>query len=43
MQIKEINVFTNGDAGKLSTWSNFPYFFTETLKEGILKAKKMLS
>lgn len=32
MHLKEINVFTNGDATKLSTWSNFPYFFTETLK-----------
>ncbi|HMZ93535.1 MAG TPA: glycosyltransferase [Chitinophagales bacterium] len=37
MQIKEINVFTNGDARKLSTWSNFPYFFTETLKEKGIK------
>jgi len=33
MHLKELNVFTNGDATKLSTWSNFPYFFTETLKE----------
>lgn len=29
--IHEVTVFTNGDSGKLSTWSNVPYFFTETL------------
>ena len=29
--INEVIVFTNGDSGKLSTWSNVPYFFTETL------------
>lgn len=37
MQVKEINVFTNGDARKLSTWSNVPYFFTKTLKEKGIK------
>ncbi|MCB0775742.1 MAG: glycosyltransferase [Chitinophagaceae bacterium] len=41
MQLKEINVFTNGDAGKLSTWSNFPYFFTETLKEKGIKVNRI--
>jgi len=30
-QLREITVFTAGDSGKLSTWSNVPYFFTETL------------
>ena len=29
--IKEITVFTDGDSTKLSTWSNVPFFFTETL------------
>ena len=29
--IKEITVFTNGDSRKLSTWSNVPYFLTESL------------
>lgn len=29
--IKEVTVFSNGDSSKLSTWSNVPYFFTETL------------
>lgn len=34
--LKEITVFTNGDASLQSTWSNVPYFFTETLmKKGI--------
>ena len=34
--IKEITVFTNGDSAEISTWSNVPYFFTETLmKKGI--------
>jgi len=28
---REVTVFTNGDASKLSTWSNVPYLFTETL------------
>jgi len=41
MQIKEINVFTNGDALKLSTWSNFPYFFTETLEEKGIKVNRI--
>ncbi|MFN8284441.1 MAG: glycosyltransferase [Chitinophagales bacterium] len=27
----EITVFTNGDSADISTWSNVPYFFTETL------------
>lgn len=30
-KIKEVTVFTDGDSSKLSTWSNVPYFFTETL------------
>lgn len=30
-RIREVTVFTNGDSRKLSTWSNIPYFFTETL------------
>ena len=31
-EIKEVTVFTLGDSTRLSTWSNVPYFFTETLK-----------
>ncbi len=29
--LREVTVFTNGDSSKLSTWSNVPYLFTETL------------
>lgn len=29
--MKEITVFTKGDSEKVSTWSNVPYFLTETL------------
>ena len=30
-RINEVIVFTNGDSRKISTWSNVPFFFTETL------------
>lgn len=34
--IKEITVFTNGESADISTWSNVPFFFTQTLiKKGI--------
>jgi len=34
--VKEVIVFTVGDATKISTWSNVPYFFTTTLeKQGV--------
>lgn len=34
--IREITVFTNGESSEISTWSNVPYFFTETLiRKGI--------
>src|SRR5262249_53582926 len=29
--IKEVTVFTNGDSSNINTWSNVPFFFTETL------------
>jgi glycosyltransferase involved in cell wall biosynthesis len=29
--IREVNVFTLGDSADIRTWSNVPYFFTETL------------
>ncbi len=38
---KEINVFTNGDAAKPSTWSNVPYFFTETLMRKGIKVNRI--
>jgi glycosyltransferase involved in cell wall biosynthesis len=31
MELKEVTVFSIGDSGQLSTWSNVPFFFTETL------------
>lgn len=35
--IKEITVYSIGDSTKISTWSNVPFFFTNTLEEkGIL-------
>jgi glycosyltransferase involved in cell wall biosynthesis len=30
-QLKTVTVFTNGDSRELKTWSNVPFFFTETL------------
>ena len=30
-KIKEVTVFTIGDSGKINTWSNVPFFLTETL------------
>jgi hypothetical protein len=41
MQLKEINVFTYCNASKLSTWSNVPYFFTETLEEKGIKVNRI--
>jgi glycosyltransferase involved in cell wall biosynthesis len=35
--IKEVTVYTNGDADKISTWSNVPYFFTQTLRSKGIK------
>ncbi len=40
-EIKEITVFTNGDSSLLSTWSNVPYFFTETLIEKGIKVNRV--
>jgi glycosyltransferase involved in cell wall biosynthesis len=35
-KLREITVFTTGDSSKPTTWSNVPYFFTETLiRKGI--------
>jgi len=40
-KIKEVTVFTNGDSGKLTTWSNVPYFFTETLMAKGIKVNRV--
>jgi glycosyltransferase involved in cell wall biosynthesis len=39
--VKEVTVFTNGDSQKLSTWSNVPYFFTETLISKGIKVNRI--
>ncbi|MBS5205772.1 MAG: glycosyltransferase [Bacteroides ovatus] len=33
MEVQKITVFTEGNASSLKTWSNVPYFFTQTLIE----------
>lgn len=40
-KIKEVTVFTNGDSQKISTWSNVPYFFTETLTAKGIKVNRV--
>jgi len=40
-KIKEVSVFTNGDSDKLSTWSNVPYFFTQSLIEKGVKVNRI--
>lgn len=40
-EIKEITVFTSGDADDLATWSNVPYFFTRTLLSKGIKVNKV--
>ncbi len=39
--LREVTVFTNGDASKLSTWSNVPYLFTQTLIEKGIKVNRI--
>lgn len=39
--MKEVTVFTSGDSNKLSTWSNVPYFFTETLLAKGIKVNRV--
>ncbi|MDD5578203.1 MAG: glycosyltransferase [Methylobacter sp.] len=40
-KIKEITVFSNGDSNKISTWSNVPFFFTETLFSKGIKVNRV--
>ncbi|MFC1760264.1 glycosyltransferase, partial [Candidatus Neomarinimicrobiota bacterium] len=39
--MKEVTVFSNGDSSKISTWSNIPYFFTETLLSKGIKVNRV--
>jgi len=32
VELRELTVYSNGDSRKLSTWSNIPYFVTETVE-----------
>jgi glycosyltransferase involved in cell wall biosynthesis len=40
-KIKEVNVFTNGDSSQISTWSNVPFFLTETLLSKGIKVNRI--
>ncbi len=40
-EIKEVTVFSDGDASLLSTWSNVPYFFTQTLIDKGIKVNRI--
>jgi glycosyltransferase involved in cell wall biosynthesis len=40
-KVKEVTVFTVGDSGKISTWSNVPFFFTETLISKGIKVNRV--
>lgn len=39
--MKELTVFANGDSSKISTWSNVPFFFTETLLSKGIKINRV--
>src|SRR5262245_57301306 len=39
--IKEVTVFTNGDSSVRSTWSNVPFFFSETLISKGIKVNRV--
>lgn len=39
--IKEITIFSNGDSDKISTWSNVPFFFTQTLISKNIKVNRI--
>ena len=40
-KIREVTVFTNGDSNNISTWSNVPFFFTETLISRGIKVNRV--
>lgn len=39
--IKEITVYAHGDSSDLKTWSNVPYFFTETLLQKGIRVNRV--
>lgn len=40
-KLQEVNVFTNGDSSQISTWSNVPFFLTETLLAKGIKVNRI--
>lgn len=40
-KVREVNVFTTGDSADIRTWSNVPYFFTETLISKGIKVNRV--
>lgn len=40
-RIREVTVYSNGDSRKISTWSNVPYFFIETLISKGIKVNRV--
>ncbi|HEY8781723.1 hypothetical protein [Flavobacterium sp. UBA6046] len=40
-KLNEVTVFTNGDSSKLSTWSNVPFFLTNTLISKGIKVNRI--
>src|SRR5215213_5781294 len=40
-EIRELTVYSHGDSTKISTWSNVPYFFTETLLSKGIKVNRV--
>jgi glycosyltransferase involved in cell wall biosynthesis len=40
-KVKEVIVFTNGDSSEIATWSNVPFFFTQTLESKGIKVNRV--
>ncbi|RZK42353.1 MAG: glycosyltransferase family 1 protein [Hymenobacter sp.] len=40
-KLKEVSVFTDGDSSQISTWSNVPFFLTETLLSKGIKVNRI--
>ncbi|RYE17677.1 MAG: hypothetical protein EOP45_15390 [Sphingobacteriaceae bacterium] len=40
-KLTEVNVFTDGDSSQISTWSNVPFFLTETLLAKGIKVNRI--
>src|SRR6476646_760781 len=40
-KIKELNVYSHGESAEISTWSNVPIFFTQTLLAKGIKVNRI--